>query len=236
MKAIRRTPEAGSNPSSGLGPDPTSGATTRERLLAATVVSLRAHGPAGLTSREITRAAGANLQAITYHFGSKDALVAEALIGMLRERLVPVRTVMDSEADPTERLFDALGTIIGSFSAARADLAAYADAVAAASSNPALATALTALHTELVDYIASLIVELQGEGYIQRWVDPPAMAAMLVAIGDGLAMHAHYGEPDVNGVLDQIAQLLLAAREPRKSLAPAATRLLLRRLRSLALG
>ncbi|MCL2466024.1 MAG: TetR/AcrR family transcriptional regulator [Micrococcales bacterium] len=218
------------------GPDPVSGATTRERLLEATVASLRVHGTAGLTSREITRAAGANLQAITYHFGSKDALVAEALTGMLRERLVPVRADLDSGDDPVERLLAALGTIIGSFSAARADLAAYADAMAAAAANPPLAAALTDLHTELVDYIATLIVDLQREGYIQRWVDPPAMAALLVAIGDGLAMHARYGEPDVDGVLDQAAQLLLAAREPSKRLAPAATRLLLRRLHSSARG
>lgn len=206
-------------------------ATTRERLLAAAVASLRTHGTAGLTSREITRQAGVNLQAITYHFGSKDALVAEALTGLVRGRLAPVRLALETPGDPAERLFDALRTITKSFALARSDLEAYADAVAASSTNEALAQSLEELHAELVDYLAALIRELQAAGYIQGWVEPSAMAAMLVAVGDGLAMRAHYGEPDVAGVLDQVAMLLLAAREPGKRVWPTAARLLLRRVR-----
>ena len=53
--------------------------STRSRLIEATITSLRTKGVAGLTSREIAGAADVNLQAITYHFGSKDSLVAAAL-------------------------------------------------------------------------------------------------------------------------------------------------------------
>jgi hypothetical protein len=55
---------------------------------------------------------------------------------------------------------------------------------------------------------------------------------LLVAIGDGVAMHSHYGEPDVEGVLDQVALLLLSAREPRKRVWPAAAKLLLKQVRT----
>lgn len=204
---------------------------TRKRLLDAAVASLRTHGAAGLTSREITRAAGVNLQAITYHFGSKDALVAQALTGLVQDRLAPIRSALDGGGDPAERLFAALRTIGGAFAVARADLAAYADAVAASSTNATLATALAELHAELVDYLAELIAELQREGYIQAWVVPRSMASTLIAVGDGVAMHSHYGEPDVEGVLDQVALLLLAAREPHKRVWPAAARVLLKRMR-----
>lgn len=204
--------------------------TTKERLLEATVASLRAHGVSGLTSREIARAARVNLQAITYHFGSKDALVAEALTRLVTSRLEPVRAALEAEGDPAERLFVALRTISGAFAVARADLEAYADAIATSSTNDALAEALGALHTEMVDYLAALVRELQRDRYIQSWVEPEPMATLLVAIGDGLATHAHYGDPDVTGVLDQVALLLLAAREPRAKVWPVAARLMLRRM------
>ena len=206
-------------------------ADTRQRLIDAAVSALRTHGTSGLTSREIAREAGVNLQAITYHFGSKDALVAEALTGLVRGRLEPVRTALETSGDPAERLFGALTTIATSFTADRSDLEAYADAVAASSTNEALATALGALHAEMVDYLTALVRDVQAEGYVQGWVNPQAMATLLVAIGDGVAMQAHYGDPDVAGVLDQVAMLLLAARDPRKRVWPAAARLLLRRVR-----
>ncbi|MFE5310782.1 TetR/AcrR family transcriptional regulator [Isoptericola sp. NPDC056605] len=204
---------------------------TRRRLLDATVAALRVHGTAGLTSREITRAAGVNLQAITYHFGSKDELVAQALTGLVTERIAPVRAALDTDGDPAERLFAALRTIGGTFAVARDDLAAYASAVAASSSNPTLAGALRDLHAELVDYLATLMAQMQDDGYIQAWVRPRAMAEVLISIGDGVAMQAHYGEPDVDGVLDQVALLLLAARDQRSRVWPAAARALLRQAR-----
>jgi len=204
---------------------------TRRRLLDAAVASLRARGTAGMTSREIARAAGVNLQAITYHFGSKDELVAQALTGLVQERVAPIRAALESDGDPAERLFAALSTIGGAFAVAREDLAAYAGAVAASSSNPTLAAALGDLHAELVDYLATLVAEMQADGYIQSWVRPRPMAELLVSIGDGVAMHAHYGEPDVDGVLDQVALLLMAARDQKSRAWPAAVRALLKQLR-----
>ena len=206
-------------------------AATRQRLLDAAVTSLRAHGAGGLTSREIARTAGVNLQAITYHFGSKDELVAQALTGLVQARVAPVRAALESDGDPAERLFAALHTIGGTFDVAREDLAAYAGAIAASASNPALAAALERLHAELVGYLATLIGEMQSDGYIQTWVRPRPMADLLVSIGDGVAMHAHYGEPDVEGVLDQVALLLLAARDQKSRVWPAAARALLKQMR-----
>ncbi len=203
---------------------------TRSRLLAATVASLRTSGASGLTSREIARAANVNLQAITYHFGSKDSLVAAALTDLVRSRLDPVRAALEADGDPAERLFHALTTIRAAFAVGRDDLAVYAEAIAASSTNPELARSLGALHDELRSYLAQLIAELQRDGYIQRWVEPDAMASLLIAIGDGLAARSHYGEPDVDGVLDQVALLLLAARDTRGRVWPSAARLLLRRM------
>lgn len=206
------------------------GVETRERLIAATVESLRANGVSGLTSREIAGAAGANLQAITYHFGSKDSLVAEALTELVRSRLDPIRDALESDGDPPDRLFRALATINTAFAVGRDDLEAYADSIAACSTNPELARSLGDLHDELVAYLSQLIADMQTDGYIQPWVEPASMASLLISIGDGLATHARFGDPDVDGVLDQVALLLLSAREQRGRVWPAAARLLIRRM------
>jgi AcrR family transcriptional regulator len=204
---------------------------TRQRLLDATVDSLRAKGIDGLTSREIAGSAGVNLQAITYHFGSKDALVAEALTELVRRRLDPVREALETPGEPSERLFHALGTISSAFDVSRADLRAYADAVAAASTNAELARSLGSLHDELVAYLAQLIAEMRAEGYIQPWVEPEPMAAVLIALGDGIAAQSRLSDPDVAAMLDQVALLLLSARGQSTRIWPAAARALLRRMR-----
>lgn len=204
--------------------------TTRERLLAATTASLRNKGINGLTSREITGTAGVNLQAITYHFGSKDSLVATALTDVVQQRLGPIRAALDADGDPAERLFDALGAIRAAFDVGRDDLAMYAEAMAASATNPELARSLGELHDDLHRYLATLITEMQRDGYIQSWVQPDAMAALLISIGDGLATQARFSDPDVDGVLDQIALLLLAARDTGARVWPNAARLLLRRM------
>lgn len=55
------------------------GAETRRRLIAATADLLAAHGEQGVTLRAVSRAAEANSAAIQYHFGSRDALIAEVV-------------------------------------------------------------------------------------------------------------------------------------------------------------
>ena len=184
----------------------------------------------GLTSREITGVAEVNLQAITYHFGSKDSLVATALTELVNRRLDPIVEALETDADPAERLFDALATIRTTFAVGREDLKAYADAVAAASSNAELARSIGDIHDRLRGYLSGLITEMQRDGYVQRWVEPDSMASLLIAIGDGLATQAHFGEPDVDGVLDQVALLLLSARDQKNRVWPTAARLMIRRM------
>ena len=55
------------------------GDRTCQRLLDATLTLLAEHGEDGVTLREITDAADANVAAVSYHFGSKTALIKRAL-------------------------------------------------------------------------------------------------------------------------------------------------------------
>src|SRR5438309_886040 len=51
----------------------------RDKILRGALICLREKGYARTTARDIAEAAGANLGSIGYHFGGKDALLAEAL-------------------------------------------------------------------------------------------------------------------------------------------------------------
>jgi AcrR family transcriptional regulator len=190
---------------------------TRVRLLEATLAVLGSHGLAGTTSREIASAAGLNLQAITYHFGSKDALVAQALVHAVRRWTEPIQTALAGVADdPVGRLLDAATAGQQALEQAREHVPAYVEALAAASRNETIRGQVTQLLAELRDTLAASIGELRDTGYVAAWVDPEPMAALIIAVGDGVVLHStldprgHASER----MLQQLVQLLLAARNP----------------------
>jgi AcrR family transcriptional regulator len=63
------------------------GERTRQRLIDATRDLLAEHGESGVSLRSITDAADANVASVSYHFGSKEALVRAAIEQSI-ERLV----------------------------------------------------------------------------------------------------------------------------------------------------
>ena len=80
--------------------------STRHALLEAATSAFAEHGYAGGSVRAITRAAGANQAAITYHFGGKDelyrAVLREAVAAFEEQSLINETNVI--ELEPTEAL------------------------------------------------------------------------------------------------------------------------------------
>ncbi|MBB5917590.1 AcrR family transcriptional regulator [Nocardia transvalensis] len=77
----------------------------REDLLAGARRCLREKGYARTTVRDISTAAGVSMAAIGYHFGSKEALLTEALAGETRDWGAELeRALADSPADDPDPL------------------------------------------------------------------------------------------------------------------------------------
>src|ERR1700694_5599451 len=99
---------------------------TRERLLEAAWTCARDRGMAAASSRAITARAGANLGAITYHFGSKEQLLAESYVAAIRRLVAPAIEALHQEGvDPVTRVFQALAPLQVSLAESAEDAPAY---------------------------------------------------------------------------------------------------------------
>ena len=186
----------------------------RSALLDAGRACVREHGVAKTTSRLIATTARVNLGAITYYFGSKDELLAEALFGELTARLTPVmENLEDSESPAATRLLSAVQELIAEFERSADEVPVYLNALMLSTEPGPLGERANVMLAELNAKLAEVIAELKREGVIAAWVEPEAMASLLIASGNGIALHSQLNPrgASVPALAGQLAGLLLAA-------------------------
>ncbi|HEX5543561.1 MAG TPA: TetR/AcrR family transcriptional regulator [Micromonospora sp.] len=83
----------------------------REDLLVGAKLCLTTKGYTRTTARDIVAASGANLGSIGYHFGSKEALMNEALMQTTAEWTHELEKAMTIDFDPATSRLDRLATI-----------------------------------------------------------------------------------------------------------------------------
>jgi AcrR family transcriptional regulator len=190
--------------------------TTREALLEAARRCVRDDGLAGATSRRITEAAGANLAAITYHFGSKDELLAEALFDELAQRLQPALDQLAADAPAELRLAQVVATLDQEFDRHRRDTRVYLEALLLASRDRRYRRSAIKLYRSVRARLAEAIADLRSSGPVPAWVDPEAMASLVLAVANGIALQSELDPrgPDHRAMSGQFAQLLLASATP----------------------
>lgn len=191
--------------------------STRERLLQATLQVVREHGVAGATSRQIAAAAGTNLQAITYHFGSKDHLIAAALVTTVRNWLQPVRELLTKVADnPTGTLVSAAAELDQLAAQVTDQVPTYLEALALVPRHSDYRDQLQPLYAEVRADIIKALTSMQDANLLADWVEPQAMSYLIVAAADGVAVHltVEPGQVQPQDVLQQVVGLLLGAMRP----------------------
>lgn len=162
----------------------------REDLLAAAERCLRAKGYSATTSRDLASEGGTSLAAIGYHFGSKEALLNEAmtkcfsawsenlgarllaLVGLPREELM---------AQMLPAIYEAIETD-------RAVLVAFFDALAQSERSPELRALLVSQYQQGRAEVSALMGVLLGTDGTDA--DAQALAGLVVALLDGLAVQA----------------------------------------------
>ena len=195
---------------------------TRERLVVATRDAIRELGLPAVTAREITARASANLAAIPYHFGSKEALVTEALMAEARELLTPVWELLGADRSAGDRAGAAVALLNDLFEEASEQVPVYLAALAAAPHLPEVRAGLGEMWEELRGRLAADISAQLESGLLPAWVEPSAMAALIVALVNGVVV-ASVVDPvgsDHRAVAGQFLALLLAAARPSAPASP----------------
>jgi AcrR family transcriptional regulator len=168
------------------------------------------------TAREIVGRASANLASIPYHFGTRDALVAEALIAEARELVAPVLNLLAGDRPAAERAREAVAMLDEVFEASRPQVPVYLAALAAAPHTPGVCSGLGSLWADLRARLADDIAREVDAGALPQWVSPPAMAAAILSLVNGVIVASVIDPdgPEHREVAAQFLALLLAARMP----------------------
>lgn len=170
----------------------------------------------GTTAREITGRASANLASIPYYFGTKDALVAEALIADARDLVAPVMELLGSDVPAVDRASEAVTVLNDLFAQSRDQVPGYLSALASAPHVPAVQAGLAELWADLRLSLSDDIAAQQVAGHLPAWVVPDAMASLIIDLVNGVVV-ASVTDPDGpthHEVAGQFLMLLLAARTP----------------------
>jgi AcrR family transcriptional regulator len=162
----------------------------RERLLHGALKCLREKGYAHTTARDIAAAANANLGSIGYHFGSKEALLGEALNEGFRQwtQYVGSRALARDGATPLEHLHGFWSAAAEGLEEEPGLMLAFIEALPAAAHSPALRAQLADLIEEARQAMQVMIESAIPE---TKEDDPRAVrtfVSLLIAIVDGLAL------------------------------------------------
>lgn len=187
----------------------------RQRLIEGALKCLREKGYAQTTARDIAAASNANLGSIGYHFGSKDALLGEALSEGLRQwtQYFLSRVLARESAGPLEHLRTFWSGAAESVEGQQGLILAFIEALPAAARSPVLRAQLADLLEETRRASqATIKAAIPGaEALDERTAR--TLASLLIAVIDGLALQwlidperAPTGE-ELTGALDSILSL-----------------------------
>lgn len=129
----------------------------REELLEGAAQCLYEKGFGRTTARDVVAASGTNLASIGYHFGSKDALLTQALLDATSawsEELDRALTATDVSADPEQHLEETWSRVVGLFSTQRRLWATHVEALAHAERLPELRASLADAQQEVREGLA----------------------------------------------------------------------------------
>ncbi len=166
----------------------------RTRLLEAARRLLRERTYGNITARDLVAASNTNLGSIGYHFGSKEALLNEA-IGLALEEWADAiigATHIDPGPGPLS-LTDSLRTVLDQYDSIRPYYHAYIEALARSARSPELREQLASHYNRQRDRVASLLIDSLHDPIDPN--DARHLASVMIATVDGLLIQT-FIDPD----------------------------------------
>ena len=180
---------------------------TREALLRGAIECLRTKGFAKTTARDVVAAAGVNLGAIGYHYGSMDALLAEAIGQVFREWLFRVRPALaaDEAASFEDVLLGVAREASAIFPDGRGHASAFLEAVAYADRSPDVASRMAEDFESLRAISVGMIESAVGDRVAPD--ERRGLASIFIALDVGLTVQALL-DPDRAPTAEEIVESL----------------------------
>jgi AcrR family transcriptional regulator len=162
----------------------------REQLLQGAIECLRTKGYARTTARDIAAAANANTASIGYHFGSKEALLNEAILRTCDEWTTRLgqAAFASGDASPLEQIGASWVAMLSSFEELRPVLIGLVEAVGQSAWSDELRQELAAHYKHSRKQVAAMVRASLGEGAEDHGVDADVVASFLIAVCDGLIL------------------------------------------------
>jgi AcrR family transcriptional regulator len=164
--------------------------THRTRLLEAARTLLRERSYGNITARDLVAASDTNLGSIGYHFGSKEALLNEAIGQAFDEWNNRVAEIAFAapEASPLERMAASWVAILDSLEEHRPLLVAFVEALAQAERSPELREQLAAQLQRTREHVAQLVLASVGQGPGDGDEVASDVASFIIAVCDGFVL------------------------------------------------
>jgi AcrR family transcriptional regulator len=177
--------------------------THREALLVAAKRLLREREYGNITARDLVAASGTQLGSIGYHFGSKEALLNEAIGQALEEwtEAIGHATRADAGATPIERMRASWRAVLDEFDQVRPYFLAFIEALPRSARSPELAARLAAHYERQRERVGGML----GDGLDAR--DARCIATLLIAVTDGLLLQS-FVDPDGRPTARELAAAL----------------------------
>ncbi|MCP3811243.1 TetR/AcrR family transcriptional regulator [Mycolicibacterium septicum] len=185
---------------------------SKDKLRRAALHCIAQRGYAVTSSRDIAREAGVNVASINYHFGSKDALVTEALgecFGLWNQR-VETAFVGAAGLPPHDQLAAILRVAIDSFAEVRSSIHACVETYAPALRSDELRERMAAGYATVRESAVQLAANAMHEGGMPVPDNLAAIASVLMAVCDGLMLQwiaDPTAPPDSAATLDALSAI-----------------------------
>ena len=193
----------------------------RDALLDAARDLILEKGFAATTARDLVAASNTNLGSIGYHFGSREALLSQAMEELFNEwtELLASAAFTKEDAPPLERLAETWRTMLETLDEHRGVIRAFVEALAYAERSPDFRKRLRDHYRRSQRRIAGLVDAALGPDAVAKGADPMVIALYLIAVFDGLAVQSRMAPEDTPGG-DQLVGALLAAARAALGAAP----------------
>lgn len=166
--------------------------SNREQLLKGAMDCLKTKGYARTRARDIAAASGANLASIGYHYGSKEALLDEAVVRICEEWTERMRAAAFSRegATPLERMANSWIAMLNAFEKNRPLLVAFFGAAGQVGFSEDLRQRLAERYRDTRAAVGEMVRASFAEGAEETGADPEVVASYLIAIFDGFALQS----------------------------------------------